>query len=74
VRDKIEVLDFEILEDGKLVLLDGNGQPLKMQNGKWPEAVKLEFTRSDIGTACNSAGVLFKPNITAEHWQSVKRC
>lgn len=45
-------------------LLNGHGGRLKPGQ----EPVYLEFTIDDCGTACDSAGIPFQPNITPFHF------
>lgn len=57
-RESIEVLDIACDDSGRMLLLDGEGNP--------GAATWLTFRRSDIGCARNSRGELFRPNITIE--------
>ena len=56
----VSILD---LSANRWELLNGHGEPLANDA---PSEVYLRFTINDCGTARNSAGELFQPNVTPE--------
>jgi len=70
MKDFVRVLDSTVIaENGVDVsyLLDGNGRILTTSDPG--DAVWLTFTQADIGTAANSRGEVFQPNIEMRHFE-----